>query len=217
VHIAIWCPDHVLSRSLDEDRLKTLKTASNPHRLQILDVLSRESSNLGKLARSLGVSRQLTNHHVMILVSAGLVNEDSVGGIKIYGITPKGTEILKELIAPKQVTVSQKETERKTLIHAAPAVVAVLIFLFALYKYATSPEAPTGWLLGGLIAAVIAYVIVSWSLAILAQRMVRNNASSDPREAMERKRIVSSTILEPPFVSALKHCQVIFFQAKSYK
>jgi DNA-binding transcriptional ArsR family regulator len=167
-----------LSTSIDEDKSKILKIASNPHRLQILDILSKEASNLGKLAKALGISRQLTSHHVEVLVSAGLVKEDAMGAIKIYSTTPKGEEVLKQFSTSSEFEDRGKPIGYPSLARLAPPFCAILVLLFVLYKYLTSSGAPISWLIGGAIASMLAYVIISRLMALLGPRPPPKSSSS---------------------------------------
>jgi DNA-binding transcriptional ArsR family regulator len=78
--------------------LDTLRVASSPIRLRILDRLRRGESNVGDLCNNLGdVKQPAVSHHLMLLRIAGLIDRRRAGQCAYYSLTPNGRDFIKNL------------------------------------------------------------------------------------------------------------------------
>ncbi|MGA8941244.1 MAG: winged helix-turn-helix domain-containing protein [Thermoactinomyces sp.] len=108
--------NHPLSGSeLSGDELLAIFEAlSNPHRLKIISILSRERMYVSQLAREVKMSRPLLYMHLQKLEAAGLVSnqlELSEDGksMKYYELKPFDIRLTKEMIAKSVETLTIKK------------------------------------------------------------------------------------------------------------
>jgi len=165
---AIRCPEARLIADENKDRIRTFRIASSPVRIKIMSLLNREPSSVGKVTKALGISRQLANHHLRILMEIGLITESGIGTIKIYSITPKGAELLKELGTPSEERPKDQGKPRDRILRWAPVAAACSVFILSAIRYLLETGAPSTWLLGGAIGGILTYLVLKWALSRLA-------------------------------------------------
>jgi DNA-binding transcriptional ArsR family regulator len=69
---------------------KALAALSDPSRRAVFERLQDAPSPVGRLARSLPISRSAVSQHLKILKDAGLVVDEARGTRRIYSIDPGG-------------------------------------------------------------------------------------------------------------------------------
>lgn len=146
------------------DRIRILRIASTPLRIRIMSLLNEEPSSAGKVTKALGISRQLGNHHLRILVEVGLVSESAIGTIKVYSITQKGAELLKELKTPSEKRPKEQRNLKDRALPWVPVIAACSVFVLSAIKYLSEAGAPSTWLMGGAIFGILTYFILCWAL-----------------------------------------------------
>ena len=78
------------ARSLQIDR--TLAALADPHRRQVVDLLSRRARPAGELAREVGVTPPAMSRHLKALKDSGLVEESHPefdARVRIYALRPE--------------------------------------------------------------------------------------------------------------------------------
>jgi DNA-binding transcriptional ArsR family regulator len=71
------------------DRWEMLGALSDPTRQTVLDLLRQGPSTVGDLANRLPVSRPAVSQHLLVLKSAGLVDEERQGTRHYFRLNPK--------------------------------------------------------------------------------------------------------------------------------
>jgi len=74
-----------------------LKLIGDPSRLTLLTVLASNSYCVTDLISKTGLSQSLISHHLRDLKDGGLVESEKNGRWVYYHLTPKGSQVLKEL------------------------------------------------------------------------------------------------------------------------
>jgi DNA-binding transcriptional ArsR family regulator len=97
-----------------DELLAVLEALSNPHRLKIISILSKERQYVSQLARAVQMSRPLLYMHLQKLEAAGLVTSElelSEDGksMKYYELKPFDIRLTKELIAKSVNTLTIKK------------------------------------------------------------------------------------------------------------
>jgi len=112
--------DEKKSLPTGDELIKILEALSNPHRLQIIALLSNRRIYVSQLAREMKISRPLLYMHLKRLENAGLVTSElelSEDGkaMNYYKIKPFVVRLDPESIAEmtKTLTVSQSKNDRK--------------------------------------------------------------------------------------------------------
>lgn len=101
-----------------DDLLALFEALSNPHRLNIISILSNERQYVSQLARDAEMSRPLLYMHLKRLEQAGLVKSEmeiSVDGkaMKYYELVPFDIRINQEMIREAIKTLTMKKNEGK--------------------------------------------------------------------------------------------------------
>lgn len=101
-----------------DDLLALFEALSNPHRLNIISILSNERQYVSQLARDAEMSRPLLYMHLKRLEQAGLVKSEmeiSVDGkaMKYYELVPFDIRINQEMITEAIKTLTMKKKEGK--------------------------------------------------------------------------------------------------------
>ena len=74
---------------LESDRCaRLLRAVGDPERLRIIQVLRGGPKNVGELASELGVETVNVSHHLGVLRTAGLVQDNKQGRFVIYQLHP---------------------------------------------------------------------------------------------------------------------------------
>lgn len=101
-----------------DDLLVLFEALSNPHRLNIISILSIERQYVSQLARDAEMSRPLLYMHLKRLEQAGLVisemeiSEDGKA-MKYYELVPFDIHINQEMITDAVKTLTMKKKEGK--------------------------------------------------------------------------------------------------------
>ena len=149
-----------MSEAGKDDELELVRVASNKSRSGIIRLLETGPANVGTIARKTGLSRQLTAHHVGVLVSAGIVEQRVVGTVKLYFLTDRGRDTVRRVLSTalqSTQTIQGSGSRRADLV---ALVAAAVVMLVALFKFVTTPEAPLSWIAGGALAAALVLVIL---------------------------------------------------------
>ena len=101
-----------------DDLLAIFEALSNPHRLNIISILSIERQYVSQLARDAEMSRPLLYMHLKRLEQAGLVKSEmeiSEDGkaMKYYELLPFDIHINQEMITDAVKTLTKKKKEGK--------------------------------------------------------------------------------------------------------
>ena len=101
-----------------DDLLAIFEALSNPHRLNIISILSIERQYVSQLARDAEMSRPLLYMHLKRLEQAGLVKSEmeiSEDGkaMKYYELLPFDIHINQEMITDAVKTLTMKKKEGK--------------------------------------------------------------------------------------------------------
>ena len=78
------------------DRGELLGAFSDPTRQAVLNLLRRRPSTVGEIAERLPVSRPAVSQHLLILKTAGLVDEERRGTRHYFRLNPKSLAELRE-------------------------------------------------------------------------------------------------------------------------
>jgi DNA-binding transcriptional ArsR family regulator len=70
----------------------------DPHRREILRLLSREDLPVGQIAASLPISRPAVSRHLRLLKEAGMVAEQAEGTRRIYHLEREGADAVREYL-----------------------------------------------------------------------------------------------------------------------
>ena len=70
-----------------------LKQASDPTRLEILQMLSEEESHVGAMCEKLRMSQPAVSHHLSLLRHGGLIAPRRQGKNNFYALTDAGREL----------------------------------------------------------------------------------------------------------------------------
>lgn len=147
-------------RDKDIEGIKII--TSSELRLNIVKLLNEKGPlNIGSLSSNLNRSRQLIKHHISILEKSEIITQKNYGSLKVYELTGFG----KRLLAKIQDERSRKEGEKKThlgkLYRIGITVALSLIpLILATARFALEKDHPL-WILGGLIASLVVYYILS--------------------------------------------------------
>lgn len=68
------------------ERAKIFKALSDPHRVRIVDELTKGSQCGTDLAEALGISTALLCHHWDVLVDAGILHKQRVGQLRVCSV-----------------------------------------------------------------------------------------------------------------------------------
>jgi ArsR family transcriptional regulator, arsenate/arsenite/antimonite-responsive transcriptional repressor len=78
------CGDMAPRRLSAEERAKIFKALSDPRRVEIVDLLTKDGSQCGTvLAEALGISLALVCHHSEVLLDAGILRKERVGQLRV--------------------------------------------------------------------------------------------------------------------------------------
>lgn len=66
-----------------------LQALAEPNRIRIIDCLRTGSKNVTELAKLLNVEIVNVSHHLGVLRTAGLVNDEKHGRFVVYSLSPK--------------------------------------------------------------------------------------------------------------------------------
>jgi len=96
-----------------DELLLFLEALSNPHRLRIINILSRGKQYVSQLARELSISRPLLYLHLQKLEEAKIVTSDmalleSGKAAKYYTLNPFNVQLNEQLISELISTLSLK-------------------------------------------------------------------------------------------------------------
>jgi DNA-binding transcriptional ArsR family regulator len=83
-------------RLLDRDPFEAL---GDPHRRQIVELLSEEPRTVREIADALPISRPAVSRHLRLLKEAGLVTDRAEGTRRIYQLDEPGAEAARTYIA----------------------------------------------------------------------------------------------------------------------
>jgi len=142
----------------ESDDIDLVRLASNKSRSMLLKELQNGPANLGTLAKRTGLSRQLASHHLVALTSSGLIEERFVGSVKLYALTKVGEDISRRVFGRATEPEMARKMPLVTLLGLAGPFVAAVIALTALVKFVTTPEAPVGWLVGGVLLSLVVLI-----------------------------------------------------------
>ncbi|MBC7793051.1 MAG: helix-turn-helix transcriptional regulator [Clostridia bacterium] len=94
------------------DRAKFFKALSDPRRLHIVDLLTREDNLCGvELAKRLGISIALLSHHWKILTDAGVICQEKSGQTKTCSLQRDKLRVLLDLIGLELEGLSSYDEE----------------------------------------------------------------------------------------------------------
>lgn len=85
-------------KQLDPERLRMIEVAANPHRIRIIMELLNREGTVASLSKTLGYSRQLTDHHLETLERSRLVLRRKVGNVEMYTATEAARAIVTEIL-----------------------------------------------------------------------------------------------------------------------
>ena len=68
---------------------------ADPTRRRVLELLAREPTTVGKLAKYLPVSRPAVSQHLRVLRDAGLVSTRAAGTRVVYQVNPEGVAAIR--------------------------------------------------------------------------------------------------------------------------
>jgi len=145
--------------SEDEEEINLIRIASNKSRSAVVRLLKAGPANLGTIARKTGLSRQLTAHHLNVLTNSGIIEQRAVGSVKLYALTELGERISERVLGPSSGAAGAKERGRPRSLGLLPSVAAAAVMLTAVAKFVTTPDAPVGWLVGGLLLSGVVLVV----------------------------------------------------------
>jgi DNA-binding transcriptional ArsR family regulator len=72
-----------------------LRLLGDPTRRAIFELLARQPSSVGELAKQLPISRPAVSQHLRALKDGGMVRSASVGTRRVYRLDPKGVRALR--------------------------------------------------------------------------------------------------------------------------
>lgn len=75
------------------------KALAEPNRLDIIQLLLKESLTVGEIANKLKLNQPQTSKHLRVLNEAGLVEKQPVGNRRIYKLRPEPLEELDDWLA----------------------------------------------------------------------------------------------------------------------
>ena len=91
------CPDrHVaVTVTVVLPKADPFEALGDPHRREILRLLSREDLPVGQIAEALPISRPAVSRHLRLLKEAGMVTERPEGTRRIYHLQDEGAEAVR--------------------------------------------------------------------------------------------------------------------------
>jgi DNA-binding transcriptional ArsR family regulator len=155
---------------LDPERLRMIEVAANPIRIRIMLELLNGEGSATSLAKNLGYSRQLVNHHLDTLERNRLVLKKRIGSMEVYSVTDAARAIISEILrihlevakVEKEktgVTVEKREPTRLSLRKLTP--LALGLFLVIIASIRGIIEGQPIWIFSGVLLGIVIYAIAS--------------------------------------------------------
>lgn len=162
---------------LDPERLRMIEVAANPSRIRIMIELLKEDGTVTSLAKNLGYSRQLVNHHLDTLERNRLVLKRRVGSMEVYSITDAARAVISEILkihlevtrAEKDkagVMVEKREATGLSLRRLMPLALGLSPVIIASARGIV--EGQPMWIVGGVMLGIFLYVVASIIIRRLA-------------------------------------------------
>jgi DNA-binding transcriptional ArsR family regulator len=92
----------------------------DPHRREILHLLSQDDLSVGEIADRLPISRPAVSRHLRLLKDAGMVGERAVGTRRIHHLEPDGVDAVRTYLetvwgeAGARFRLVAENTQRRT-------------------------------------------------------------------------------------------------------
>ncbi|MEM2087412.1 MAG: winged helix-turn-helix domain-containing protein [Thermoproteota archaeon] len=162
---------------LDPERLRMIEVAANPSRIRIMIELLKGEGTVTSLAKNLGYSRQLVDHHLDTLERNRLVLKRRVGSMEVYSVTDEARAIISEILKIHLEVTKVEKDKAGMMIEKREAVGLRLRRLMPL-ALGISPiiiasargiaEGQPMWIVGGVILGIFLYVVASILIRRLA-------------------------------------------------
>lgn len=155
---------------LDPERLRMIEVAANPIRIRIMIGLLKKEGTVTSLAKDLGYSRQLVDHHLDTLERNRLVLKRRVGSMELYSVTDEARAIISEILKihlevakvekdKTSVSVERHETTGLSLRRLMPLALGFSVIAIASARGIV--EGQPMWVVGGVLLGIFIYGVAS--------------------------------------------------------
>lgn len=155
---------------LDPESLRMIEVAANHIRIRMMKELLNGEGTVTSLAKNLGYSRQLVNHHLDTLERNRLVLKRRVGSMEVYSITDAARAIISEILKihlevakvekdKTGVAAEKHEATGPSLRRLIPLALGFSVIAIASVRGIV--EGQPMWIVGGALLGIVLYGVAS--------------------------------------------------------